>query len=291
MNRHIIVNILKTLNVPKMLFGLLLLLIIVFFACYYPTFQWLNYKYSTPDSYYSHGYLIPFVVLYLLYDKRMELIAINPTMNITGLYLIIFALIIHIFGVLSDVSFVSGFSMIIFLAGCSLFLCGAQFTKEIIFPLCYLIFMMPIPDEWLNIVALPSKSLATWFALNIMDLMNVPYIREGFSVILPNSTFIIGTPCNGLRSLISFFALGLLVIYFIRFSLLKSLLFLIVIPILAVILNGVRIATLLLIALYYGQEAASPESFLHDLSGLFVFLIGLIVMFVTVRVIYAKKHA
>ena len=262
-----------------------------FIACYYPTFQWLNYKYSTPDSYYSHGYLIPFVVLYLIYVKKKDLREIQLSSDISGLYTIIFALLIHILGVFAEINFVSGFSIILYLAGCSLYLLGTKFTKHIIFPLLYLVFMMPIPDEYLNIIALPSKSLATWFALQIMDLMNITYIREGFSIKLANAIYIVGTPCNGLRSLISFFALGFLFLYFIRVSFWKNVLILTIIPFMAVILNGIRIAILLLIAQKYGQEAASPESFLHDASGLFVFVVGIVIMIIAVKVLYGKKSA
>ena len=262
-----------------------------FILCYFPTFQWLNYKYSTSESYYSHGYLIPFVVLYLLYDKRSELKEIQLSSTVFGFFIIMFALIIHILGVLSDVSFISGFSMIFYLAGCSLYLLGTTFTKHILFPLVYLVFMMPVPDEYLSVIALPSKSAATWFALKIMDLMNIPYIREGFSIILAHATYIVGTPCNGLRSLISFLALGFLFIYFLRLSFWKSILLLAIIPLMAVVLNGVRIVILVLISIYYGQEAASHESYLHDASGLVVFVIGIIIMIITVKVMYGKKSA
>jgi exosortase len=280
---------LQKLIPSRMLIPLWSLLCFGFIACYYPTFQWLHYKYSTPDSYYSHGYLIPLIVLYLLYDKRNELKEIPISSNIRGLFLILFALIIHILGVLSDISFISGFSIILYLAGCSFYLLGTTFTKHIMFPLFYLVFMMPVPDEYLSIIALPSKSLATGCALQLMDLMNIPYIREGFSIKLANATYIVGTPCNGLRSLISFYALGFLFLYFIRLSFWKKILILIMIPVMAIILNGIRIAILLLISLNFGEKAASPESLLHDASGIFVFVIGLVILIIAVKVMHGKK--
>jgi exosortase len=262
-----------------------------FVACYYPTFRWLNYKYSTPDSYYSHGYLIPFVVLYLIYDKRHDLKKAAIGTNLYGLLGIAMALLIHVLGVFSNTHFISGFSIILFLISCSFYLYGTVFTKHLLFPLLYLIFMMPIPNNYLTLVALPSKSAATWSALKILDLLNIPYLRDGFAIVLSNSTFIVGAPCNGLRSLISFFALGFLIIYFRGLTILQSLLLLAIIPFLAVLMNGIRIVILLLISIFYGQEAASPESFLHDASGLFVFGIGLVLMMVVIRVMNAKESS
>ena len=76
----------------------------VFIACYYQTFLWLNYKYSAAESYFSHGYLIPLISAYLIYQKRDELAQTALSGSRFGLAVILAALIIHIFGVLSYVN-------------------------------------------------------------------------------------------------------------------------------------------------------------------------------------------
>jgi len=112
-------------------------LILSFILCYYPTFLWLHYKYSLEESYFSHGYLIPFVSAYLIYAMRNELARIPRSSSPAGLAVIVLALVIHILGVLGDINFVSGFSMVLYLTGCSLYLLGGQFTKKIAFPLFF----------------------------------------------------------------------------------------------------------------------------------------------------------
>ena len=266
-----------------------LLLVISFVACFHPTFSWLHHKYSSSESYFSHGYLIPFVSAYLIYQVKDELRQIALSSSLLGLWVIILALAIHILGVLGDVNFISGFSLVLYLAGCSLYLLGRPFTKGIAFPLFFLLFMCPIPDAAINIVGLPLKSMATTLSLYIIDILNIPYIREGFRIHFAESTYIVGTPCNGMRSLISFFALGFLFIYFVRTVWWKKGLLLLIIPPLSILLNGIRIALLLFIAQRYGQEAASPESYLHDGSGLLVFIVGLGAMILFVRYINEEK--
>lgn len=259
------------------------LLILSFIACYFPTFQWLNNKYLIPDSYYSHGYLIPFISAYLIYQKRSLLMTIPLSSSSIGLAVIIFSLMLHIVGVLGDVNFVSSFAMLIYATGCVLFLLGSAFARAIAFPLFYLVFMCPLPTNLIDTVALPSKSMATSFALTIIDLLGIPYVREGFRIIFSHSTFVVGTPCNGMRSLISFLALGVLLLSFIRMKWWKIGLFLACIPVISIALNGIRIALLLIIAHFFGQEAAAPESYLHDSSGLLVFIIGLALMIIFTR--------
>jgi len=272
-------------------FVFLLILSASFVFCYFNTFIWLHHKYQGGESYYSHGYLIPLVSAYLIYQLKDRLSAIPLSTAPIGLFVIIMGLAVHIFGVLGDVNFVSAFSMVFYLTGCSLFLLGREITKVIAFPLFFLLFMCPVPDAYLDMVALPMKSAATTFSLSIIDACSIPYIREGFRLHLPESIFVVGTPCNGMRSLISLSAIGFLFVYFIKSPWWKKLIFLGLIPPISILINGLRIAVLLLIAHGFGQEAAAPESFLHDGSGIVVFVLGIIVLMVVGRRINEEKSS
>jgi len=265
------------------------LLAVSFAVCYFSYFEWLVYKFERQDSYYSHGYFIPFVTALLVYLKRKDIMRSGFGSDRAGLLVIGAALLIRIFGVLGDVNFISGFSMVLYIIGCSLYLLGRQVTGIIIYRLLYLVFMLPLPGELINIIALPFKSAATSIALWGMDILDVPYVREGFIVHLPTATFVVGTPCNGMRSLISFASLAALMLYMFRTSLWKKVVFLAVIPPLALLLNGVRVFLLLWIAHRFGQEAATPESYLHDGSGMLVFFVGFLIIVLLVRKINEKK--
>jgi len=267
----------------------ILILTASFVFCYFNTFLWLHHKYQGGESYYSHGYLIPLVSAYLIYQLKDRISALSLSTAPFGLIIVILGLAVHIFGVLGDVNFVSAFSMVFYLTGCSLFLLGREITKVIAFPLFFLLFMCPVPDAYLDMVALPMKSAATTFALSLIDACGIPYVREGFRLHLPESIFVVGTPCNGMRSLISLSAIGFLFMYFIKSSWWKKVILLGLIPPVSILINGLRIAILLLIADVFGQEAAAPESFLHDGSGIVVFVIGLLVLMVVGRRINEEK--
>ncbi len=268
---------------------LCMVLFATFLACYFPTFKWLNEKYLGQDSYYSHGYLIPFITLYMIIGKRAELRESTIISNPWGIFLIVFSLLVHIFGVLGDIHFISGFSMILYLAGCSLFLLGNDMTRKLAYPLSFLVFMCPIPDAFINVIALPMKSYATSLSIQILDVIGIPHIREGFRIHLATSTYVVGTPCNGMRSLISFLTLGFLFLYIVQARFWKKILFLGFIPPLAIVLNGLRITALLFIAKTYGQEMASPESILHDGSGLVLFIIGFLLLMLVSKMIHEES--
>lgn len=263
----------------------------LFVLCYHPTFLWLHYKYSLEESYFSHGYLIPFVSAYLIYTMRDELARIPRSSSPIGLIAIIAALLIHILGVLGDINFISGFSMVLYITGCSFYLLGWQFTRKISFPLFFLIFMCPVPDEIIDKVALPLKAMATTLSLHMIDIIGIPHVRDGFVIHLPSSTYVVGAPCNGVRSLISFFAVGFLFLYFIRAAWWKKGILVLLIPPISIVLNATRIAILLFIAHRYGAEAAAPESYLHDGSGLLVFIVGICALVLYVRKINEENNA
>jgi exosortase len=250
-----------------------------FVACFYPTFAWLHYRYSAVDSYYSHGYIIPLVSAYLVYTRREVIRKAEIGTNLFGLVLVVLALAVHVIATMADINFASGFSMLAYLCGSCLFIWGTERTKLLAFPLLFLLFMFPLPGAVIDWLGIPTKSVAATIGLSIVDVLGIPFFREGFRIEMENSVFVVGTPCNGMKSLISFAALGVIACHMAQVSWSKRVLMLFLLYPLAMILNGARIAILVVIAHTFGAEKAAPESLLHDLSGLSVFLVGMVVLF------------
>ena len=46
---------------------------VIFLLAYVPTFMWMWTRWWARDSYYSHGILIPFVTIYLIWQQKDEL--------------------------------------------------------------------------------------------------------------------------------------------------------------------------------------------------------------------------
>jgi exosortase len=262
---------------------LVLLAVASFIFCFYHTFGWFHYRYSTQDSYFSHGYLIPFVSAYLIYLDRDYLRRIEKNADIRGMAIILVSLMLHFIATMGDVNFISGYAMLLYLSGVLLYLYGSKTLRRLSFPLFFLVFMLPIPNTWLNSIGLPTKAFATSIGLHIIDVLDIPFFREGFQIQLPNTILVVGTPCNGMKSLIAFAALGVLLMHLMHTAFYKRLIVLASLYPLSIFLNGVRIAILVLIAHYFGLEKAAPESFYHGLSGAVVFILGLLVLFPIVK--------
>jgi len=61
------------------------LITFLFILAYWPAFIILNHKYSAIDSYYSHGYLIPFVSAFIIWHKRNKLRNMVVVPSLAGL--------------------------------------------------------------------------------------------------------------------------------------------------------------------------------------------------------------
>ncbi len=252
---------------------------------YMQIFQWMYGRYIGADSYYSHGLLVPFVSLFLIWHKRELLTTLPQQQSWAGLVVIVFALVLHILGTVLYIFAVSGFSLFFLAIGLTLFLFGREITKVILFPLLFLFFMFPLPMAVIGLISFPLKIFAAKAGTCIVSILGVPVYREGFNIFIPAGHLMVGNPCSGLRSLIAFLALGSVFAYMAPLSTAKKrFLFFLSMPI-ALLSNIMRVPTLILVSHYWGLEAAAPDTLVHTGSGVLVFVLGLILIFTFAKVL------
>jgi len=255
-------------------YGLIIIAILLILV-YWPTFVWMNARFTEAETYYSHGFLVPFVFAYLIWMKRGEVqkCAVKPI----DLALLIFvpALLIHLFAYFFEINFVSGFTLIAVLFGLAIYLYGSDVTKKIVFPVMFLIFMVPLPQVMIINISFKMKMMAAQVATSIINLMGIHAIRDGSIVYLkPETSLTIGSPCSGLSSLIALTALGALYAYLVKMSRIrKIILFALSIPI-ALIANILRIVLLLLVGFAYDAKIATGE-FVHGFLAFLLYLFAI----------------
>jgi exosortase len=256
---------------------------IIFAFCllaYTPTFFWMKIRWFARDSYYSHGILIPFVVGYLIWDKRKQLQDILKTNSSPshpwGIPLIITGLLIHTISSVLRVYFTSGFSLLITIIGIILHFYGAKILKALAFPLFFLSFMIPLPEVTIVNISFRMKMFAASISARTINAIGILAIRDGSVIRMPHAYVIVDDVCSGLRSLISLGALGSIFAYFFKAPLWKRIaLFLTTIPI-AIITNVFRVVFLAFVSEVWGHEAAS--GLVHDFSGYSIFIIAFILL-------------
>ena len=272
----------------KLFFLYVGILLIPFAWIYKPTLQWLYERYTATDSYYSHGFLVPFVTVFLIWRRREQLKNIELEYSLWGIVLVCVAFIIHILSMIAKVFFIDGFSILIFIFGISLFLFGKRLTKIILFPLLFLFFMFPLPLQALYDVSSPLQYFITKTIVFIfVRTVGLPISKDGFEIFMPHGSLAIENACSGLRSLIVMLALGSIFAYFLRSRFSKRLfLFLCAVPI-TLFSNIIRIVLLSLVAYIYGPQIT--KGIFHDITGYLMFAISFCCLLILSNLLQCKK--
>jgi len=140
-------------------------------------------------------------------------------------------------------------------------------------PWLTLFLMIPLPVIVFNEFALPLQLLASRLACTVLDLLQVPVLREGNIIKLPSMSLDVVEACSGLRSLMSLITVAVLYsLFFERRVWMRCLMVGLAIPV-AVVANALRIVIAALMAQYVNVQLA--EGFFHALSGIVLFVLSL----------------
>jgi exosortase len=237
---------------------------------YTPTFIWMFDRWNAKDTYYSHGILVPFISIFIIWLKRETLGKIAKKPTNWGWVFFIIGILIHAISALLRVYFSSAFSLILVIIGLVLLFLGKKFLKELIFPILFLIFMIPLPLVAIANLSFKLKIFAAHISTIIINKLGIPAVREGSIIKTLHSYIVVEDPCSGIRSLISLIALGALMAYFSNISRIKkAILFMSSIPI-AIATNVIRIVALSLVSEMYGSKLATGT--FHTIMGVLVFV-------------------
>lgn len=260
---------------------------ILLLIAYVPTIKWMFDRWVEAESYYGHGFLIPIVSSYIIWQRREILKNIEISGEGSGLFIVILAVFIHVLCALLKVYFISGFTFVFAIYGLILFFFGKKMAKNLIFPVFFLLAMIPLPLVLISNLTVRLKLFAAQCATVILNKIGFPSIRDGSIIRMPNSYIAIEAPCSGLRSLIALLTLGILFAYAMKTSFKKKAILIISSVPIAIAANVVRIIMLASINDLYGEKAAM--GFFHQFSGFFVFGFAFAGLLVVGKILEPRK--
>jgi exosortase len=237
---------------------------------------------------FSHGILIPFVVCYLLWQRRQLLQAEVTSGRSAGLALAILGCGLHIFGSLSGTLLLLGAALVVTTLGTILFLWGPRCAKTAAAPVALLMFMIPLPAYVTGELSWSLQGLASTVSSAVLRLLGTPVLQDGNILRVPNYALEVKQACSGSRSIFALIALALLLglsanrKWWIRALLVAAA------PVLAVSANVVRIVGTGLIAKQWGILAADES--LHMTWGIVVFMIAVLGLFGFLRFLQWVTH-
>ena len=235
------------------------------------------------DDDYSHGFFVLPLALYFCWERRdvLQRSPLRPSMF--GLVLVAASLLVFVAGVLGAELFLTRVSLIGVLGGAVLFIWGRDHFRTVLFPLSFLLLMIPLPAIVFNQLAFPLQLLASRLGETVIAAAGIPVLREGNVLHLASTSLEVAEACSGIRSLVSLLMLGVVLGYFTEERKIgRVVLALATVPI-AIVANAARVAGTGLASHWMGPAAA--EGFFHGFSGWLVFLVALAGLVATQQVI------
>ena len=222
--------------------------------------QWAAYEY------YNHGFLVPLVSLASgqpLWRKLGPSRRYLPALGGFALSLALYAV-----GLLSGQIGFQGLALVGAITSLVVFRGGPRALWTFAFPLGFLLFMVPLPNSWVNPLVVSLQTLASQAAVGVLHAFDVPVLRDGNVIRLPGGgSLFVAEACSGITSLLSLIPIGFLLARFTdgvtwrRVAIVLS-----VVPA-ALLGNAIRVIATVFAANSVGIERATSGT-LHDSAGL-----------------------
>jgi exosortase len=239
--------------------------------------------FSNKSEYYSHIALIPLVSIYLIYIKRKEIFAQVNYFFAGGIPVLLLGIALFGGGILWGASLdnnnyasLIAFSIVIFINGAFILLYGMQAYRTALFPLLFLIFIVPIPTALMDSIIYFLQVGSTELTNLLFMASGAPYMRDGFVFHLPNVNVEVAAQCSGIRSSMAIFIVAILAGYMFLKSYWKIIFLVVCAVLIAMLKNGIRIFTLSLLANYVDPRIL--ESSLHREGGIPFFIVALLLL-------------
>ena len=238
--------------------------------------------FAAPIEDMSHGWLVPFVSLTVLWWRRQALRDATGRSNLTGAMWVVLFLAIAWLGGRGGQSRIEQVSLIGLVWAVPYAFWGRGVERLMRFPAAYLIFTVPV-SSYIDFFTMHLRLFSTVMATGLLNGVGLSVERMGTALFsrMPGAEFNVDVadPCSGIRSLFAMMALTAAYAFFTQKATWKKwALFACSLPI-AMIGNMIRIMSICLVAVWFGQETAT--GYYHDYSGFVIFVVGVCLMFQT----------
>ena len=237
----------------------------------------------------SHTPLIFAVSLYLLWINRHKLRGLQPAPSILpGALLLAAGCFTLLAGKISGTIVVQQLSMIPFLLGVVLLFAGFAWFKVFLLPVGYLIFLTGFIEILFGNVSLHLQSLTAWISVLFFTIMGFSVFHEDTLIVLPHISLIVVRECSGINQIVTLLALAVPLAFMTQKTTLRRIILIALAPIIAIIVNGLRVTFIGVYALY--NEGANLHGPYETFSASVIFFFGLVVLILFSKLLSRKDH-
>ena len=214
---------------------------------------------------FNHGFFILPGSLYLLYLKRQRLRQFVLTPTLLPIIFIIPCILLYVAGSVADVRLFLHMATFTLLPLLVWSLVGHRLAWEMLFPLCFMLFCIPVGEQLIPVL----QEITAEGAVSLLAASGIPLYKSGLYIEIPQGRFLVAEACSGVSFFIASLVIGSLYAYLNFHGMPKRLMFFgisIVVPIVA---NIVRVYGIISIAYLTDMEYAAGAD--HLIYGWFFF--------------------
>ena len=230
---------------------------------------------ATRDQENSHILLALPVAIWLAWLRRSRVRHVRPRAHLAGLGILIVGMVGEVVGFRAEIDIARHLGAILMVVGAVVAVLGPKLLVEFKPSAMALVFLLPIPGRLRSEIANPLQEMSAQFTEFCLGLFNVPISREVNFLMINGQQVAIAEACNGMR-MVS--ALALVSFFFVFSVPMRNglrVLILALSPVVALVVNIIRLIPTTLMYGYTNNEAAT---LFHDLSGWAVLGVALAIL-------------
>lgn len=232
--------------------AVLVLLLAVILVAYWRSAWGMVTIWARSDTY-AHGFVVPFISLWLVWRQRVTLATLLPRPGPLAWLLMAGAAGLWLAGELVAVNAATQWALTMLIVLAVPAVLGWQVARALTFPLLFLFFAVPMGDFLL-------PRLMEWtadFTVLALRMSGIPVYREGLQFVIPSGTWSVVEACSGIRYLIASVMVGCLFAYLSYQSTRKRWLFMGVAVLVPLVANWVRAYLIVLLGHLSGNTLAT----------------------------------
>jgi exosortase A len=222
---------------------------------------------------YTHGYLIPPIVLWLIWRRRAELDMTPASPSFRMCLLLIPCGLVWLLAHLVDVLVIQQLALIGILIAGIWAIVGHAVMRLLTFPLGFLFLAVPMGEDLVPPMMEFTATSTVW----LVQLTGIPVYREGLFFTLPSGSWSVVEACSGVRYLIASFTLGLLYAHLSYRSLIKQILFVLASLFIPILANSIRAYIIVMLGHVSGMKLATGVD--HLIYGWVFFGLVMLLLF------------
>jgi exosortase len=222
----------------------------------------------------SHGFLVPIVAYFVASSRARELAALPAKGDRRGLVALMLALLVALAGYVAPSMTIAGLGVVGSVVALLWFRRGSAWLAALAFPLGFLLFMVPPPEEWHRPLVVWLQTWASNTSVEALYALGAPVYLEGYIIQMAGGLQVeVAEACSGATSLYTLTALAVL-LAFLSLSRRRTRLALIALVIPAALAgNLVRVVVTVLLCLEIGVERATT-GWVHTALGLSIYVVA-----------------